>query len=300
MKYIPSYGKILALGSPRTETALTGRVVIQEKVDGSQFRFGVNEEGKFLAGSKSVDFQEGAVDQMFSPGVEYLQSLDITSILPNDTYVYGEYLRTERHNTLKYDRVPKNHLVIFDVLEQGKFVSREELEVYAEKLGVDIIPEIFVGELADGKAVLEMLDVESFLGGVKIEGVVLKNYNQWFTLGGNVFPMFTKYVSEDFKEKHKLNPEYLNKEDALQILAESYRTEARWEKAVQHLRDRGELLGEPKDIGKLMEEVMQDLLTEERESIKEELFKLYHKNIVRNSSRGLPEWYKQKLLERVL
>lgn len=50
----------------------------------------------------------------------------------------------------------------------------------------------------------------------------------------------------------------------LELLYDSYRTEARWQKAVQHLRDEGKLLGEPKDIGPLMAEIWRDLVEEEK------------------------------------
>lgn len=50
------------------------------------------------------------------------------------------------------------------------------------------------------------------------------------------------------------------------------RTEARWSKAVSHLKDRDALLQEPKDIGPLMKEVKQDILVEESDFIKEKLF----------------------------
>jgi len=39
MKAIPSYGKILTLGSAMSENALVGKVFVQEKIDGSQFGF---------------------------------------------------------------------------------------------------------------------------------------------------------------------------------------------------------------------------------------------------------------------
>ena len=63
MKHIPHYTKVLTLGSSYTENALVGDVIIQEKVDGSQFRFGINEDGELLFASKGANlvpyFNEG-------------------------------------------------------------------------------------------------------------------------------------------------------------------------------------------------------------------------------------------------
>jgi len=39
--HLMQYPKVLTLGSYMTDRALVGKVVVQEKVDGSQFRFGV-------------------------------------------------------------------------------------------------------------------------------------------------------------------------------------------------------------------------------------------------------------------
>ena len=80
---------------------------------------------------------------------------------------------------------------------------------------------------------------------------------------------------------------------------ESYCTQARWQKAVQRLEEQGQLEHSPRDIGALMRAVGTDLLEEEEETIKAELFKLFWKDIVRTAQRGLPEWYKAQLTERV-
>jgi hypothetical protein len=110
--------------------------------------------------------------------------------------------------------------------------------------------------------------------------------------------MKAKVVREDFKEVHagewgKANP---SSKDVVGAIIEAYKTEARWNKAVQHLRDEGRLLEAPQDIGELIKAVNNDVLDEEKEVIKEILFKHYWKDISRGITSGLPEWYKRKLL----
>jgi hypothetical protein len=159
--------------------------------------------------------------------------------------------------------------------------------------GVPLLEQCVVG----GVAFLEkLMDRTSCLGGVCIEGVVVKNYKR-LTPDGKV--MIGKYVSEGFKEANGATQRALNpaKADVIQSLVTRYATEARWQKAVQHLRDSGTLLGAPQDIGPLMREIHQDVIAECGEEIKEALFKWAWKGITSGLTRGFPTWYKQRLLE---
>jgi len=72
-----------------------------------------------------------------------------------------------------------------------------------------------------------------------------------------------------------------------------------WGKAIQHLRDEGELVNEPKDIGPLMKEIKDDLFREQEEYIKQVLFNHYKKDIFNQIKRGFPEYYKKLLRDRV-
>lgn len=83
--------------------------------------------------------------------------------------------------------------------------------------------------------------------------------------------------------------------DKLEVAISQYKSEARWNKAIQHLRENGELAGTPADIGRLIKEVRFDITLEEKENIKEELWKIYKDDFLRNAVFGLPEWYKKKL-----
>ena len=69
-------------------------------------------------------------------------------------------------------------------------------------------------------------------------------------------------------------------------------------KAVQHLRERGELTESPKDIGNLIIEVREDTFKEETERLKLVLFNAFKKDIGSRLTKGLPEWYKGQLAEK--
>ena len=79
---------------------------------------------------------------------------------------------------------------------------------------------------------------------------------------------------------------------------ERFKTEARWEKALIHLKEKGELENSVRDIGKLIKEVQKDIKEEESEYIKNHLYKIFIKDILQTAIRGLPEWYKNQLLEK--
>jgi hypothetical protein len=151
--------------------------------------------------------------------------------------------------------------------------------------------------ISDWETLKQFLENESVLGGVKIEGMVIKNY---YRFGRDKKVLMGKYVSEAFKEVHgkewkKNNP---NSGDVVTKLINTYRTDARWNKAIQHMRDSGELTNSPKDIGELLKEINVDILKEEEENIKKELFKFAWPKISRGVIAGFPEYYKNKLAER--
>lgn len=100
---IPAYGKIHALGHLRIRELLSGLVVVQEKVDGSQFSFAMLEDG-LHCWSKGREIFLDAPDKMFAAGVDYVKSIQ-DLLVPG--YIYrAEYLRIPKHNALSYSRIP--------------------------------------------------------------------------------------------------------------------------------------------------------------------------------------------------
>ena len=104
-------------------------------------------------------------------------------------------------------------------------------------------------------------------------------------------------MSEAFKEKHQSWGKENTGKGKWETFKESFRTEARWNKAVQHLRDNGELENAPRDIGVLIKEVHRDIQEEEMDEIKKFLWDELGKDLLRKSTAGFPEWYKEKLLK---
>ena len=125
MLVVPSYGKILTIGSSYTDNALKGKVIIQEKLDGSMFGFGVNENRELVARSKGCEQRLDSHDKMFNNGIDYIKSIEKKIIvLTPDSYFYCEYIQKPKHNVLAYKKYPKNYLCL------RCFLSQKPLRIY--------------------------------------------------------------------------------------------------------------------------------------------------------------------------
>jgi hypothetical protein len=292
MTHLSSYPEIYAIGHRQIREIFSSPVVIEEKVDGSQFSM-AKIGGELCCRSKGKDIVIDAPEKMFAAAIETAKSLDL-----HDGWVYrGEYLSKPKHNTLAYSRIPNKHIILFDVMigPELYLTPKEKLEE-SIRLGIECVPCLVDGPVPEMTAGLAetLLQTDSILGGVKVEGFVVKNYTV-FTPDKKV--AIAKYVSAAFKEKHqhewkKTNP---TQNDVVQHLIGELRTPARWQKAVQHLRDNGALTETPKDIGLLLKEIQADVLKEEADSVKECLFKHFWPQISRGIINGAPEWYKAQV-----
>lgn len=291
-----SYGKIYALGHALIKDLLLDEVIVQEKIDGSQFSFGVKEDGILWCRSKSadIDLTNGG---MFSKAVEEVKLLFAAGLLRPFTTYWGEYLQKPKHNTLQYSRVPIGHVILFDLTTAAQ-EEMPTLESEAQRLGLEMVPEL--GRYAPGELTHEvlkdLLTRPSILGGALVEGVVIKNYHRF---GEDAKPLMGKYVSEAFKETHRKDWKDRNpaQSSILEKIIDKYTSPARWDKALQHLRDESRLTMAPQDIPLLLSEVKRDVLEECGDAIAQELWTWGQGMILRGVTKGLPEWYKSRLAE---
>lgn len=293
--HIHSYPSIYALGHSALEGMMDGPVLVEEKVDGSQFSFGVL-VGEIVVRSKRKQMLIDAPEKMFTAAVETVRSI---APLLRPGWVYrGEFLRSPNHNTLAYERIPTNHLVLFDVCPGLEtYLTAQEKADEAARLGLEVVPSFFHGIVSSTDQLSELLQTDSFLGGCKIEGVVLKRYDMF---GMDKKVLMAKFVSENFKERHKVAWKESNpgRKDVVERLIVELATEARFAKAAQHLRDDGTLTGSPRDIGQLIKEVQADVSKEEHDYIAQELYKWAWPQIRGALTRGLPQWYKDELAKK--
>ena len=275
-------------------------VLVEEKVDGSQFSFGLfppsdKWPGGVRCKSKGAEIQVLAPPAMFAAAVATVQALPL-----HEGWTYrGEVLAKPKHNALAYGRVPKGNVILFDINDaQESYLPYDAVAAEAARIGLEVVPKLADGMIADLSQFRALLDTVSCLGGQKIEGVVVKNYARF---GLDKKCLMGKFVSEAYKEIHAESWKADNPDsgDILEMLAKRYKSEARWAKAVQHLREAGKLDDSPKDIGLLMREVPADVRKECEAQIKDELFAwAWARRLSRSITAGLPEWYKEQLLAR--
>ena len=306
-----SYPSIYNLGHRAIQDLLKGPVNTEEKIDGSQFSFGLFDveaaadgSGPGIVGdyelkvrSKGAVMHPDAPEKMFAKGVEHVKSISHL-LTPGWTY-RGEYLAKPKHNALAYDRIPKGHVILFDINPgEEEYLSYEDKRAEAERLGLECVPLLFTGGIASVEEFRSFLESTSILGGQKIEGVVVKPlaYNLY---GRDKKVLMGKFVSEAFKEVHSKTWGESNplSGDIITTISSRLNTQARWQKALQHLRESGKIQDTVQDIGLLMKEIPEDVKRECEEEIKEYLFSWAWPHIRRSVSRGAPEWYKEHLLK---
>lgn len=306
-----SYPSIYNLGHKAITNLLTVPVNVEEKIDGSQFSFGLfsgtdappirvidSIEYGLKVRSKGAVMHPDAPMDMFKKGVLAIKNR-VDLLQPGWTY-RGELLVKPKHNALAYDRTPQDHVILFDINpSEEAYLSYTDKHKEATRIGLECVPLLFQGTMGSIEDFRNLLNRTSILGGQLIEGMVIKpvDYNLY---GLDKKVLMGKFVSEAFKEVHSASWKEDNptNKDIITLITAKYTNASRWAKAVQHLRDAGLLEDSVKDIGKLIQEVPIDVLKECEEEIKEHLMRHAWPHIKRGLTRGLPEWYKEKLLER--
>lgn len=297
MKSWHSHPKIYNIGHRATNTLFEGSVVVEEKIDGSQFSFGVY-DGQLVCRSKGQQLDVDAPEKLFTAAVATAKRL---APYLRDGWMYrAEYLLTPKHNVIKYDRIPAGHLIIFDICtDKETYLPYHEKRDEASRLGLECVPRLFEGftflSFGIERAVKEWVPATSVLGGTP-EGVVVKAYGR-FDADGKM--LCGKYVTDDFKETknsgwQKPNPK---SNDIIAVLSDALGTEARWRKAYQRLRDEGKLTQTSSDIGLLVQEIQRDVMDECREDVVDALMNWAVPQINKGVVQGAAQWYKNLLLE---
>lgn len=298
MGLIPAFPKIFTVGDRFTRDLWRGPVEITEKIDGSQFNFG-KVQGHTYMRSKGADIVFEDDNKMFDLAKAFVRSIE--EKLPEGVIFHGEYLNKPRHNTLAYSRVPKSHFMLFGMSGKSDWMFPEyQMRSYwVDKFGCEEVPILFYGDAPEGDKydwLMEFISEESALGMAQREGIVIKNYNVPVVLAGLSIPFLSaKLVSMEFKEKHQVAWKLGEGKDRLAIIGEAYNSKPRWLKAIQRRRDDGLLESSPRDIGPLLKLLHEDIEEEEKENIKEMLWKVFAKDVKRMAVSGFPEFYKDYL-----
>jgi ATP-dependent RNA circularization protein (DNA/RNA ligase family) len=304
MAQLSSYSKVWALGHMQAQGLFDGPVVISEKLDGSQFSFG-NLKGELHCRSKGTQIGYGGNQEgMFKKAVRTADLIFQTGTLPDGMVVRAECLDKPHHNTLSYNRVPVGNVAIWDITEREgseMYLEPSKVQELAKMWGLEVCPTLFEGSTTASEVLKryqeEWINRESFLGGPKIEGIVIKNYKRCDGFGKM---LAAKIVSDDFKEQNTANWDAQKQGSIIDRIIQTFNKEAIWQKAIQHASEDGKLLGEAKDLGYLIGAVKKDFGVEHHDFIQKKLMKEFYADIERGVMRGFPEFYKRLLLEKAL
>ena len=264
-------------------------VVVQEKIDGANFRFMVK-DGNIIFGSRSRQLtndkgEDADVDKNFKRCVEYiremLQDKDLTDY--DGMIFFGE--NCVKH-TLDYDWDSIPPFLGFDIYDTNTqvFLTWWEVRCIYYQLGLKVVPEVILAHCSDVKNDIQSRGLDSFIGksyyaspssdDTKMEGVVVKNYDK---------QMFAKYVRDEFKEKNAKafggSPKYNKVDDTDNAeFIFKYCTNARIEKIIfSHINE-----GKPLDMklmGSIIKDTYLDIIEEEWREILTSNWKLDFKKL---------------------
>ena len=117
-----------------------GEITIEEKIDGSQFRIEFYPDREMDFGSHHNDGV--GVDSMFRVAIESAKKIFQDYKPEVRTTIFCEYLSKPKQNSIPYENVPNNNLILFDVKRDDKYLNRKKKEEFAKKHGLDIVPPV--------------------------------------------------------------------------------------------------------------------------------------------------------------
>lgn len=299
---IGSYWKSANFGDSKLDGFFSGSALtVEEKIDGSQFSFGII-DNQLYCRSRNKVLELSNPEKMFAPAVEHVVS--IQDRLPEGVIFRGEAVTSKRHNALEYSRIPNGSIVVFNADDTNNMSTLfiDEIKEMVELLGMEAVETLDFIEIPSDIVKIktrleEFLTRESMLGGVQMEGVVVKRLQSPLYFYDK--PLFCKLVRQSFKELNKLAWSGANPKsgDVLQLAVDAVCTEARFNKTVQHLKEQGDWDGSAKDIEPLMKLLQRDIEEEDSEYLKEKLWKWALPQIKRMAGARIPQWYKDKLMK---
>lgn len=266
-----TYKKIKALGSPENEGIFIDgedEIVIEEKMDGANFRFMVTNEGNIIFGSRTQQLTSDKgeytnIEKNFIRCIEYVKTAfselceDVLEKSKGKIF-YGENM--VRHS-MDYDWEKIPTFLGFDIYDLGsnKFINIKNRRNLFSSWNLNIVPLIKICKVKDITKVNDDSVPISFYASPsskdqQAEGIVFKNYNK---------QIFAKYVREKFKEKNREmfgdNKKHASNDN--EYFSAVYCTNARIDKCIFKLIDEGNEL-DMKLMHKLPNFVYEDIWEE--------------------------------------
>jgi len=185
-------------------------LVIEEKVDGGNGSFWLEDDGMIHFGSRSRDLTKEEDDKIFAKQQINLQNhladLYKQDIKLNPNYFY--YIEWMAKHTINYTSAPDFIGLDIRLKHQandegfGMFLGRDSREKEFDRLKIENVPIVWRGTVKELKElnVMELIPKSKYYDG-KAEGIVIKNYCRKSSHGN--YQLYAKIVTDEFKEDNK-------------------------------------------------------------------------------------------------
>ena len=150
--------KLMKLNDIKDESILNeifnNELTIFEDIQGSKIYVNWNGEEWTIKpknlSSDPINTIDLAIQNYYNHAINFFNSLDsrIKGLLNRKWWFCFELFPDNQPANIKYNRIPKNHLVLTSIYKVNKFdYTIEELDEYSRLFNVDVIPVIFKGKL---------------------------------------------------------------------------------------------------------------------------------------------------------
>ena len=268
MSQFKKYPKIYHLGSEENNEFFEfgeDTVVIEEKVDGGNGSFWIDDDNNIHVGSRNRDLTTEEDEKTFAKQRATLQEKLEGKELSKDYIYYIEWMAT---HTIKYDTAPD--VIGIDIRakrsmiegEYGLFLARDLRTQLFDEIGIENVPLIWRGKINE----LKKMEVTSLIGPSKyykgkMEGIVMKNYCRKSRQGNH--QLYAKIVADEFKENNKAIFGGVRKKNTdTEKIVTQYCTDARVKKQILKLVNEDNLPLGMELMSRLPREVANDILQE--------------------------------------
>ena len=133
---------------------LNNEIIVLEDIQGSKIYVNWNGQSFTIKpknlNSEPINMIDLAMQNYYNHAINFFTTLDsrIKGLLNKKWWFCFEYFPDNQPANIKYNRIPKNHLVLTSICKNNKFdYTTDELDEYSRLFGTDVIPVIFKGKL---------------------------------------------------------------------------------------------------------------------------------------------------------
>lgn len=197
------YPKIHQLGHKENEGILDGKLLVEEKIDGANFRFMLHED-KLLFGSRNtaLGVETDVIGGNFKRAVDFVKATVDKNKIRELEIECGSKLIFCCENCVKHtigydwEKIPP--VLGYDVwkIEQKQFTDVPE--EFFRHINLPFVPVIMYGEWGKDitEKIIKTIPKSQYRDGTA-EGIIIKNYHQTDEYGNQ---LFGKVIAEEFKE----------------------------------------------------------------------------------------------------